>query len=42
MIRIVPVTCVCLVATIVLVSLFVVFHDRIVHALQPAVEKIHE
>ncbi|KAG1869217.1 snare associated Golgi protein-domain-containing protein [Suillus tomentosus] len=42
MIRIVPVTCVCLVATIVLVSLFVVFHDRIVHALQPAVEKIHD
>lgn len=36
------VTCVCLVATIVLVSLFVVFHDRIVHALQPAVEKIHD
>ncbi|KAG1880780.1 hypothetical protein F4604DRAFT_486216 [Suillus subluteus] len=36
------VTCVYLVAIIVLVSLFVFFHHRIVRALQPAVERIHD
>lgn len=36
------VTCVCLVVIIVLVSLFVAFHKKIVHALQPAVERIHD
>lgn len=36
------VTCVCLVAIIVLVSLFMFFHHQIVRALQPAVERIHD
>lgn len=36
------VTCVCLVAIIILGSLFVFFHKQIVRALQPAVEQIHD
>lgn len=36
------VTCVCLVALIILGSLFVFFHNRIVRALQPVVEQIHD
>lgn len=36
------VTCVCLVVLVVLGSLFVFFHNRIVRALQPAVEQIHD
>lgn len=36
------VTCVCLGAVIVLISLFVFFHQQIVRALQPAVERIHD